>query len=1216
MVAPQTCDSVRARSNKRRLGFSGRTCATGLALPKRRASIAFRGPTHPFVAKSRTSPDLERERVSLIKLRTSSAGIKRNARYGGDSFARGRGARRGTKTKAGTRTGAMLFDQGSALHAGATCPGCGTATGGAYCEAVCNDRVSLTGSSRSSVQSTPQKGVNPGALLVSVSPTKKNKSAPARAFMPYRETVLRQPSDSWTSWTLRQPVFRTPPKRAARHLNAHVMHDPVWQQHCIGSDTSSTSDSSSKRNSMESAVLSLSPRSQRDSLDKYTASAERQLRESVKYATGHELAPNRPASPVSEDEGDNISMRITISFSVSFLTQHLEQVFVIGSIPELASWKVAEARPLTCVQDETTNEFFWKTSIEIDTSRVNEFEYKYFAAIPGEWKSLRWENRFNRRAQIQDVDTNLGETVLNDGFFKARYRINCKLAFGQMLYLLGEPHELGNWNPENALALKWNPGHCWDLRLVLRTSLIEHDFRFKVLQYRDDYFSLDGSSKHRLWSECTEVKLAKWGEDWEVDDAARERALNLDAEYTRRSPQLSRRSEPDLDDILDELDSLKTKNQYLEEQMARMRKENVDLKESQGLSPEELRLFRELLRNPERKAELDGLELEQLAQKLDRLIPSSQLNTFASFEYPKGTNPSLATQTQKVVKVSENEVQCLPGTLGGGRGAADEDTFKLASADKNRSVQRQRPARRIVIGQGKDLETEGRGDMPALKRFHWTKIPVRYLRGSVWTQIRQDAWCISSWDELNTHFSTNSGKSTFARAESILSRGKQLQVLDSKTARNIEISMKRLKHLSLEYIERAIVRGDAYAFTSEEIDILVSILPNSEDEGRMLEYQGNDDDLLEPERFYVHMSRLERVRRKVECLRTVNTFESEFHLLKIQARTVLKACEEIFDADPFFHVLEFCLALGNYLNEGSSKGNANGFSVLDLPTMALILTSDRKSSLLHYAVAVMRAHRPELFSFIDCIGTVHRASKIDSRATVAEFRELETALGCVRREKDICKAGKTMPEFQRTMDEFLRTIEPLEVDLRGLVLDLEDAVKLLLMFLPSSRSGTGPEEIFGAIAIFVKQCKTAYMEVLSQPIFNDAGAQWWFDDTTPQTRITPESVAVVRTQRIVTNRIAPRSLNFDNDADSKANGPSLVPGLQIPPPPPAPFMHTSTASVGVAVPAPPPPPPPPSAGACSGRIPPPAPPPAQAQADARAPSRTATVKFNPVPESS
>jgi hypothetical protein len=59
---------------------------------------------------------------------------------------------------------------------------------------------------------------------------------------------------------------------------------------------------------------------------------------------------------------------------------------------------------------------------------------------------------------------------------------------------------------------------------------------------------------------------------------------------------------------------------------------------------------------------------------------------------------------------------------------------------------------------------------------------------------------------------------------------------------------------------------------------------------------------------------------------------SKSFLITLQAvSSVLQTCTEVIHSKKFQTVMEYVLAIGNYLNGGTSRGGAHGFQISSLP---------------------------------------------------------------------------------------------------------------------------------------------------------------------------------------------------------------------------------------------------------------------------------------------
>lgn len=104
------------------------------------------------------------------------------------------------------------------------------------------------------------------------------------------------------------------------------------------------------------------------------------------------------------------------------------------------------------------------------------------------------------------------------------------------MYILGEPDELGGWDPSCARRMNWNPGNVWDIVLTFRASTVEQPFHFKILIVGENYAEFSKTEQQKLWDNDATLKQAKWGEDWEAYDNVRE--LNVGLHSDNNGPSL------------------------------------------------------------------------------------------------------------------------------------------------------------------------------------------------------------------------------------------------------------------------------------------------------------------------------------------------------------------------------------------------------------------------------------------------------------------------------------------------------------------------------------------------------------------------------------------------------------------------------------------------------------------------------------------------------
>lgn len=104
------------------------------------------------------------------------------------------------------------------------------------------------------------------------------------------------------------------------------------------------------------------------------------------------------------------------------------------------------------------------------------------------------------------------------------------------------------------------------------------------------------------------------------------------------------------------------------------------------------------------------------------------------------------------------------------------------------------------------------------------------------------------------------------------------------------------------------------------------------------------------------------------------------------------ACKEVYSNNDFIEVLQYILAIGNYINAGTKKGNSYGFKLSTLTKVNVILfvclsvvfkllefrAAESKQTLLHYLVQQIHDNNIELLGFHESMDSVVKAGDTES----------------------------------------------------------------------------------------------------------------------------------------------------------------------------------------------------------------------------------------------
>uniref|UniRef100_A0A8C3A9V7 FH2 domain containing 1 n=1 Tax=Cyclopterus lumpus TaxID=8103 RepID=A0A8C3A9V7_CYCLU len=206
-----------------------------------------------------------------------------------------------------------------------------------------------------------------------------------------------------------------------------------------------------------------------------------------------------------------------------------------------------------------------------------------------------------------------------------------------------------------------------------------------------------------------------------------------------------------------------------------------------------------------------------------------------------------------------------------------------------------------------------------VRSFFWKPIPEEKVRGkpNIWTMaVRQQQYQIDvrSVEEL---FGQQEDGATGFILSGINSSFHSINILDSKRGMNVGIFLKQFKKSNRSIVED-IRQGDGKMYGAELLRDLLKLLPDVEEIRKLQAFKGDPDKL---------------------------TLVDSFMFLLIQ----LMSCEELHA------ILHLVLQAGNIMNAGGYAGNAVGFKLSSLLSLADTKANKPGMNLLHF-VAMVKLH--------------------------------------------------------------------------------------------------------------------------------------------------------------------------------------------------------------------------------------------------------------------
>ncbi|KAM6197301.1 delphilin [Sarcoramphus papa] len=370
----------------------------------------------------------------------------------------------------------------------------------------------------------------------------------------------------------------------------------------------------------------------------------------------------------------------------------------------------------------------------------------------------------------------------------------------------------------------------------------------------------------------------------------------------------------------------------------------------------------------------------------------------------------------------------------------------------------------------------------SVKRLRWEQ--VENSEGTIWGQLGED----SDYDKLSDmvkyldlelHFGTQ--KPTISLPEPTLmpenfKKKDVVEILSHKKAYNTSIL---IAHLKLSHIElrQILMTMETDRLEPSHIKQLLLYAPDGEEVQRFQSYKENPGKLSEPDQFVLQMLSVPEYKIRLRSLHFKTTLQEKTEEIKASYECICKASLELKSSKKLAKILEFVLAMGNYLNNGQPKtSKTTGFKINFLTELNTTKTVDGKSTFLHILAKSLSQHFPELLGFAKDLPTVPLAAKVNQRTLTADLKDLHTTVS------DIQMACHNMPataedRFAIVMTSFLESAQPAMRSLDDLQHKAMEEFSKVLSFFGEDSKMTTSEAFFGIFAEFMSKFERALSDV-------------------------------------------------------------------------------------------------------------------------------------------
>ena len=271
----------------------------------------------------------------------------------------------------------------------------------------------------------------------------------------------------------------------------------------------------------------------------------------------------------------------------------------------------------------------------------------------------------------------------------------------------------------------------------------------------------------------------------------------------------------------------------------------------------------------------------------------------------------------------------------------------------------------------------------------------------VWNSIKEPKIDI---DEITSLFAVKKKEEPIVleRKPTIIKK----KFLDNKRSQEVGISIAKLP--KVKDISKALITMDDKVLSEDNIDALLLIAITKE-ELDMYKSMGTEGVWEKNETFLIELNEIPNYKEKLKVWSLISKYEFIIPRLEETFEYMIPACKELRENKHFHLFLATILSLGNIMNAGTSKGQADGFS-LDLLPKLVGLKDSIGNSILTFICSKAHKEDPSFEGFKNKFPQLEKAAGFSMNETKKKLDELNNMVN---------KVDKLLNDLN-TQDEFIK----------------------------------------------------------------------------------------------------------------------------------------------------------------------------------------------------
>ncbi|PRP73182.1 actin binding protein [Planoprotostelium fungivorum] len=291
-----------------------------------------------------------------------------------------------------------------------------------------------------------------------------------------------------------------------------------------------------------------------------------------------------------------------------------------------------------------------------------------------------------------------------------------------------------------------------------------------------------------------------------------------------------------------------------------------------------------------------------------------------------------------------------------------------------------------------------------MKGLQWNKMPDAKVKGTIFEKMSFEYKGVNiDYASIEENFSA---KVIEAKKEEE-KKPQLVQLIEPKVWQAISLFLAQFKGVPLEKVANAVRDLDNKVIQYDQIDTLLKNLPSKDDVGAIKNYlqEGGDKTKLPiPELFAIEvksprvscefsptfqqLDKVTNVPARLAAFKFMGTFDGKKEDVKPKIDLLRKACDQVKGSKKLPELLEVILEVGNFINEGTPRGNLQGFKLNSINKMNDTKSTDNSQTLLQFLVTILEKSKPELLQLDGDLPAVEPASRISLQTVQSDVAGL------------------------------------------------------------------------------------------------------------------------------------------------------------------------------------------------------------------------------------